>query len=84
MSSLKDFRSPQTVDYEKALRDCPGVSKQLIAYLERMFSRKSIKPTEPTMQQELVYQAGIDKVLEHLRSQNERQEQEIKIGRTKD
>ena len=83
MNSLKDLRSAQIVDYEKAVRSCPPVSKALLAHLEKMFSRKMIKPTEPTMQQELVYQAGIDKVIEYLRKQNDRQEREVASTRTK-
>ena len=83
MSSLKDLRSAQTADYNKALSQCPPVSKQLLAYLDKMFTRRLIKPTEPTMQQELVYQAGVDKVIEHLRSNNERQEKEVASTRTK-
>jgi len=83
MSSLKDFRSTQIVDYQKAVQSCPPVSKLLLEHIKKMFSRRSIKPTEITMQQELVYQAGIDKVIEYLRGQNERQEKAITETRTK-
>jgi hypothetical protein len=88
VSLLDDLRSKtntvgDTEAYKKALGDCPPVSAGLLAYLDKMFSRRSIKPNEPTMQQELVFQAGVDKVLQHLRGQNERQEQDIRSQRTK-
>lgn len=89
MSLLNDLRSKSnpikdevTEAYNRTLRECPPVSAALIAYLEKMFARRYIKPNEPMMQQELVYQAGVDKVIQHLRSQNERQEKEIKNPRT--
>ena len=89
-SLLQDLRSKnrETTDnaaeaFNKALRECPPVSAALLMYLEKMFARKQIKPNDPTMQQELVFQAGIDKVVMHLRSQNDRQENEIREARTK-
>lgn len=89
-SLLEDLRSKKmtTVDaqaeaYNKALLDCPPVSAALIVYLNRMFARRYIKPNDPTMQQELVFQAGIDKVVQHLGNQNDRQEKEIRDSRTK-
>ena len=90
MSLLSDLRSKtkqtaeaNTKDYQKALRECPPVSASLVAYLEKMFSRRQIKPNDPTMQQELVFQAGVDKVIMHLRSQNDMQEQRVREERTK-
>jgi hypothetical protein len=89
MSLLNDLRSrnstPDEVTdaYDKAVRECPPVSASLIAYLEKMFSLKYIKPNVPTMQQQLVFQAGQDRIIKHLRSQNERQEQEVRSIRTK-
>ncbi len=70
--------------YQKALRECPPVSAALLAYLDNMFARKPIPPTSPSLQQELVFQAGIDKVLMHLRSRNEQQERNIRETRTKE
>lgn len=89
MSLLNDLRSKNEIinkviqdtkisDYNKMLLTCPPISERLLQYLEKMFSRRYIKPNDPCMQQELVFQAGIDKVIQHLRSQNERQEKEIK------
>lgn len=89
-SLLQDLRSKNrdstdTVAeaFNKALRECPPVSAALLMYLEKMFARKQINPTNPSMQQELVYQAGIDKVVMHLRSQNDRQEREVRETRIK-
>lgn len=84
MSSLDDLRSKHLKDYNTAILKCPPVSKQLLDYLEKMFSKKAIKPTSPTMEQELVYQAGIDQIINHLRNQNARQEDEIMKKRIKD
>lgn len=90
MSSLLDdlrlqqhTKAKQLVDYEKTISECPPVSKALIQYIERMFSRKLILPTSPSMQQELVYQAGIDKVIAHLRSQNDKQERTLRESHVK-
>ena len=91
MSLLDDLKSKHLTkdkdslsNYNKAIRECPPVPKALLEYLDRMFSRKMIRPTSPTMEQELVYQAGIDNIIQHLRSQNDRQEQEIRQSRTKE
>ena len=89
-SSLKDLKSrirdkpDEAIEaYQRALNECPPVSSALLAYLDKMFARRKIKPNDPTMQQELVFQAGIDNVVMHLRSQNERQERNVKQIRTK-
>ena len=87
-SLLDDLKSRQPIkttlaDYQKSLSECPPVSKALIEYLERMFSRKVINPTSASMQQELVFQAGIDSVLLHLRNRNDRQEELIRVDRVK-
>lgn len=63
-------------DYTDAIHSCPPVSKALIAHLDRMFSRKTVLPTSPSMQQELVFQAGIEKIKDYLKEQNARQERE--------
>ncbi len=90
-SLLNDLRSAQKIeirdkgleDYVRVIQECPPVSNIMLEHLDKMFSRKSIKPTSPTMEQELVYQAGIDKVLAYLRSANERQEKEQQEIRTR-
>lgn len=87
MSLLEDLRSRQKSDktlmYQQVVDECPPISKALLVYLEKLFARKTIHHLEPMMQQALVFQAGIDKVINHLRSRNEAQEKEIKSTRTK-
>ncbi len=58
---------------QKMIEGAPPVSVMLLDYIERMFKAKAINPTSPTMQQELIYQAGIEKVKMHLRSLHEQQ-----------
>lgn len=88
MSLLNDLKSKQKkkslddVAYARALQDCPPVSAALLAYLDKMFARKYIEPNNPNMSQELIFQAGIDKIKNHLRTQNDRQEKEIRDNRT--
>lgn len=82
MSSLGSSKSKlidqRVQSYIEATQQCPPVSKALIAHLDKMFSAKSIPPTSPSMQQELVFQAGIEKVKDYLKDQNARQERDIK------
>lgn len=89
-SLLEDFRSKnkQKADasldeYNAACRTCPPVSQLLLDHLDMMFSRKDVHHTDPTMSQQLIIQAGIDKVIKHLRRQNDRQEKEAREARTK-
>ena len=90
-SLLEDFKSKMKPEgnaeldqYNKDIRTCPPVSASLLAYLDMMFFPKDISPTSISMSQELIIQHGIDKVITHLRRQNERQEEDIRQDRTKE
>jgi len=89
-SLLNDLRSHQitasakaTEDYLSAIQECPPVSNAMIEHLKKMYTRKIIKPTSSTMSQELIYQAGIDKIITYLENANTRQEKEQQDIRTK-
>ena len=85
LESLRSQHNPgRTAEYQKEIAQCPPISKLLLAHLRKMFSRPTLKPTKDTMAQELIYQHGIDKVLDYLETVNERQENEIRKERVKD
>ncbi len=83
-SLLDDFKLSRSTEYRKLEQECPPISQQLLGHLDKMFARKTILPTSPTIGNELIYQAGVEKVLDYLRRQNGRQEDRIRADRIKD
>ncbi len=90
-SLLDDFKSKQAIKqleqdkaYDVAVRECPPVSRQLLAHLDKMFHRRQIPPTSPSLANELIFQAGINQIKDYLRMQNSRQEEDFINTRTKE
>lgn len=83
MSSLRGTPSKRLADYEQTLNEAPAISKVLLGYFEKLFTAPDIKPGVPYMADHLIYQQGINQVLRHMRSLNERQEAGIRERYTK-
>jgi len=72
------------VDFEQVRSEAPAVSLGMIKYLETMFTDPKIKPGIDHMSDHLIFQQGINSVLDHMRSLNERQEARIREQYSKD
>ena len=79
MSALSDFKQntvdPRLVDFERINNEAPAVSKVMLRHLEQVFQPIPIQPGKtPYLSDHLIFQAGVNSVIEHMRGLNERQE----------
>lgn len=84
MTSLEDLRQKRLDDFLQKIDNFPPVSAQLVAAVSAMFTPEKIHPSDPQMANKLIYQAGIDSVIDFLRKRHERQEAEIRREYTKE
>jgi len=84
MSSLTDFKNKRLQDYEQRVSQAPPISAALLQHMESMFVPERLNPDDPYMNNKLVFQAGINRVLDYMRGLHERQEKEIRDRFSKD
>lgn len=77
-SALENFRGKGLKEYEQVVADAPPVSAALLRHIQNMFSPPEIPPGDPTMEQKLVFQHGIERVLRYMKSLHDRQEKYAK------
>jgi len=88
MSALSDFRQntvdPRLVDFERICNEAPAVSVVMLKHLEKVFSTPEVRPGTPYLSDHLIFQAGVQSVLNHMRGLNERQENNARetLGRS--
>lgn len=65
-------------EFLKKVNQCPAVSRQLIHHLKQMFAQKQISPATPSISNELIFQHGIDRVINYLEARNADQEKDTR------
>lgn len=80
-SALENFRgnaSKGLKEYEQLQAGAPPVSEALLRHMNKMFTPPDLQPGDPAMEQKLVFQHGIERVLKYMKSLHDRQEQYAK------
>ena len=75
---LYEFREKHLKEYEQVIDSAPPVSKALLHHIESMFVPAEIHPGDPGIKEKLVFQHGIERVLNYMRGLHERQENTAK------
>ena len=77
-SALEHLRGKGLKEYEQMIEAAPPVSAALLRHIDNMFVPPDIPPDDPAMEQKLVFQHGIERVLKYLKNLHDRQEKYAK------
>lgn len=78
-----DSASSRDVAYKEALKACPPVPMALVDHLDRVFVDPTWTPTMQSFQEQLIFQAGVNKVKRYLKDRLLSQEAAARAARTK-
>lgn len=68
---------------QQRVAQCPPVSKVLLEHLKQMFAPRQLKPSDPSLVNELVMQHGVERVIKYLEARNAEQEKNTRESFTK-
>lgn len=77
-TALENFRGKGLKEYEQLIEEAPPVSAALLRHVQNMFTPPDLQPGDPTMEQKLIFQHGIERVLKYLKNLHDRQEKYAK------
>ena len=78
MNSLKHTLRDPLEDYRLQLSKAPEIQKKLIDFIKQNFTPVKITPDLPELANHIIYQAGIDRVIEFMEGIYETQDREIR------
>ena len=73
-SALENLRGRGLKEYEQIQEGAPPVSAALLRHIENMFTPPDVSPGDPAMEQKLVFQHGIERVIKYLKNLHNRHE----------
>jgi hypothetical protein len=77
-SALEHLRGKGLKDYEQMIEEAPPVSAALLRHMQKMFTAPDVPPGDPALEQKLVFQHGIERVLNYMKNLHDRQEKYAK------
>lgn len=77
-SLLEDYRRKSVKDYEHTIDNAPPISRAMLDHMNTMFAPPEIPPGDPSIKEKLLFQHGIERVLNYMRGLHDRQEKDVR------
>jgi hypothetical protein len=77
-SLLEGLRQKSLKDYEQVVENAPPISRALLDHMNKMFVAPEVPPSDPQIKEKLLFQHGIERVLNYMRGLHDRQERAAK------